>query len=72
MNIEEIKQNIYPEDKMMVAVTLETSYFTINAMLRGSRNIDTDLGKSILAELTRIAKINRSAKRAKVSLAKSK
>ncbi len=62
MTIKEIKANIYREDKMICAVNCETSEPTINQMLSGVRNHQTELGKRIMAELERLAKINIQSK----------
>lgn len=65
MEIEKIKKNLYREDKMMCAVKLETAEETINQMLSGRRNRETELGKKIMAELERLAKINIQSKKQK-------
>ncbi|MBX2903113.1 MAG: hypothetical protein KF872_06095 [Chitinophagales bacterium] len=65
MTILEIKENIVREDKMMCAIKCETAETTINDMLAGRRNRETELGRKIMAELERLARINISAKKQK-------
>lgn len=67
MRIEEVKQNIYPEDRMMVAVNCECSYEMVTNVINNSRNANTELGKKIVAGLTKLAKINIAAKRKKTA-----
>lgn len=62
MKIEIIANNLYREDKMICAVKNETSESMVNDVLAGRRNRETELGKSIMAELTRLSKINIQAK----------
>lgn len=65
MEIEKIKNNLFREDKMICAVRCETAEATINDMLANRRNRETALGKKIMAELERLAKINIQSKKQK-------
>lgn len=65
MKIQEIEDNLYREDRMMCAVNCETGYSMVNDVLAGRRNRETQLGKKIMAELERLAKINIQSKKQK-------
>lgn len=58
MKLQEIKANIYPEDKMMVAVSHEVTEDYINRILRGDRSTNSETAKSILKKLRKLAKLN--------------
>lgn len=67
MNIQEIKKNLTRGDKLLCATFCGTSEATINQMLLGIRNRETELGKKIMSELERLAKINIQSKYKKQS-----
>jgi hypothetical protein len=68
MNLQEIKKNLLPEDKMMCAVKFETHESYINQILRGHRRTESPKAQAIVAELTRLAQINISARNKKVAV----
>lgn len=68
MKISTLKENLYSEDKMMCAVTCETSYGMVNDVLYGRRNKETELGKAIMSKLEKLARINMAAKKKKTEL----
>ncbi len=69
MPIEEIKQNIYPEDRMMAAVAAECHYQMVNHVLDGSRGYSRGKGKIIYEFLKAAAIININAYSQKDTLA---
>ena len=58
MKISDIRENVFAEDKSIVAVRLECSIRYIDFILRGERNSETDMAQEILTELERMATIN--------------
>lgn len=68
MNIEQIKQNILPEDRAMAAVHAECTVEYVDMILRGARNNDTETAKKVISKLTQLAKVNKSWKAKKAQL----
>lgn len=58
MTIQEIRENIFAEDKSTVATLCDCSEKYVSLILRGERNDESDKAKYILAEAERIAIIN--------------
>ncbi len=58
MNISEIKDWVFPEDKMKVAVKYEADYSYITKLLNGQRKANSQTAVSILNDLTALAEAN--------------
>ena len=68
MNIKQIVNNIYPEDKAMTMVKYEVTMSYIDKILQEKREVNSPKSKLIVAELERLAKINIAAKAEKMGL----
>ena len=69
MTIQEIRENIYPEDRMMAAVAAECHPKLVDHVLDGSRGHEIGKGKKIFRFLTKAAKINMRGYASKEQLA---
>ena len=65
MRIESIKEKIFPEDKMMVAVSEEVSENYIEKILRGDRDVNSEKSKVIIKKLSKLARLNEKLKQQK-------
>ena len=65
MTIAEIKENIFPEDKIKVSVQLECTYQYVDMVLNGNRNVESKLATAIFRSLHTLALINIRANGAK-------
>jgi hypothetical protein len=68
MNLEDIKENIYREDRAMAAVYAETPIEYVDMILSGRRNRDSKKGKKIMEKLEQLAKVNIASKAQKAKL----
>ena len=65
MTLAQIKENIFPEDKTKVSVTLECSYKYVDLVLNGDRNVESKLATATFRSLHTLAMINIRANGAK-------
>lgn len=65
MNLNEINEKIFREDKMMVAVEAEVTEDYVNKILAGERNADTPKAQFIVKKLAKLARLNDKVKKQK-------
>lgn len=68
MNLEEIKRNIFPEDKMMAAVHAECAPEYVDMILRGDRKFTKKKAKKAIEKLEQLAEVNKKWKAEKAQL----
>lgn len=68
MEMSEIIENIYPEDKAMVAVSCECTFRYVDMVLYGDRKNQTETAKKIIEKLERLAAVNKASKAEKAQL----
>lgn len=68
--LKELKEKVYPEDIMIVAVNNDTDYSYVKKILNGTRKVKSDKSKAIVVGLKKMARINDQAKRKKQSISK--
>lgn len=61
-------KNLFPEDKMMVAVKHESSCSYIDQLLNGTRKAETEHAQAIIADLETLAAENVQFRLAKAEL----
>jgi len=65
MTLAQIKENIFPEDKIKVSVQLVCSYKYVDMVLKGDREVESKLATAIFRALHTLALINIRANGAK-------
>ena len=58
MTLPEIRENLFPEDKMKVCTHAECTWTYVDYILNGQRNTESERAKAILDMCTRLAEIN--------------
>lgn len=69
MNLTEINEKIFPEDKMIAAVSNEVSEDYVNRILRGNRKPESEKAKAIVKTLRKLARVNETARNRKEAIA---
>lgn len=69
MNLTEISKHIFPEDKMIAAVSNEVHEDYVSKILSGTREANSEKAKDIIKTLKRLARVNINARTKKEQIA---